>query len=512
MKRNTNYTKKDRISINMDGEGATDVSYFNKNEVNFNQATSLPFIETVGQPMRLADCFDIQFGAGATAGDFNKKDYTVPGIMRSTIAVGPGWAAGTEDAVNKALITLMSDIYAATSSSTIPFQQGNLGMFMCAMGSIANLIAFAKRVMMCKGFWADRNAYYPIKLVSSMGIDYSDLVKNWASYLQQLNEEIDRFNNLKVLEFVDIYKREYSLFRNIYVDEDSELGQINYFTPYNYYIYEDVAGEKVGKCVFKKVEWYDADAPKPLSIVISTIKGLIDKWYGTQDLYYIRGYLMRAMPDSGFFTISELTNEDKLEPVVNEQIQMQVMNANVINIDPTTCDIECDPTNGIMLYKPQCKIFDKTFACVPTKGIPLRVYSAEPTNNDVMLMTRFTTLVSERVASDSNNFWLNDVGTEIAVDHTVFTIDGDEAKPTHLTDQTQFGFSTGGLYQFQPFRYIPPIFGYRMVTGSPVVIEFLGFSGDLYNYTILSKKAWADLNRVATLSLYKVSPVRTLNG
>ena len=494
-------TKRTRSSIGLDSITSNDPSYYNKNTLNYNQATKLQWVSTVGDTIRISSLAQLR---GETGVDTTKhlNDFTLASLASIKVVVGPGWAEAGTDPLNVALTQIMADLYSKTTASTIPFDQASLSMYVTTTGSIANLIALAKKAMVSQKFWANRNVYYPRALLKSMGFTYEDLTQNYASYYTQVNDAIRRFNTLECLDFFDVYKRQYALFRNVYVDEDSEMGQIYSFVPYNYYRYKDTENKSVSTLITSFTSFQN---------LIDTINSMIDDWYGSQDLHYMNGYLLKAYRDNAKFTISELEAGQTLEVVPpDDYIMHQLMNATINRVDDTSLDITGDPVSGAVKWMP--KLRDATGEFEFTNGTILRAYNGDPSADDNMEMTRLVNLPAYYTPAGGTAGWyMRYCGPEIVTSVNVYTYDRftDSITGSSIShNATKATSSMPGVVPvpeafvtMQAFRYCPFVLIHNDAG------NVLGLLGDQYNWTILSYDAWREMQRTALFSLYSVAPV-----
>lgn len=510
-----NFTKKEFTNSELDKTVSNDPSYYNKNKVNYDSATKVAWVHAAGLPVHLNDMFQ-EVGTSAPG---KIRDYTVPGIMTIDVVTGPGYAATAHDAPNAAYSQLMADIYANTSASSVPFQQGDIAMYCASIDSISYLIAHVKRAIMSVSFWKERNAYYPIALLKAMGFDYTDLQQHMADYRTQLNEVIAKFNRLRVLDTFDIYRRHYAMFRNVYLDEDSEMGQVYIMRPANYYLYDD----SVPKCSSMQIAY---SSIRPFSQWITMIDDAMDRWFGSQDLYTIGGYLARAFQARVKYSISEVGESEMIEPVAEETwISTQIMNATVAPIDTASMDITQEMPSGNILWKPKTKVFLKSDARPEyawTKGALLRAYEYDPDADFNMEATRLITLASEIKETDTPGSYQGEYagcGPEIVIGIGVITLDF--ANGSSVENDLSSSFismdvddSGSNLYlrlmnslKTQAFRYQPPLmlmWGNKDDTVANDKIAITIF-GDMYNYTYLSYNQWRTLNRTALFSLYRIT-------
>lgn len=508
------YQKKEATKVNLDQVKSNDPAWYNKNSINYNAATATPWVMTVGDNLPISKCIT-KGGASFTP----LKDSAFANLMVLDVVTGPGYAEGPMDPPNVAFSQLMADIYSKTSSSTVPFQQADVAMYVTSLDSIIYMIANAKRVLLATKFWRERNAYYPRALVKALGFDYDDLTQHTTEYRSTLNNIIIKFNNLNVLDTFDLYHRHYSMFRNVYLDEDSELGQIYMFRPANYYVYSD----KDSKCTSyllggRTVLQSDSYTFTNFMSYLTLISNCIDAWLNSQDLYMISGYLKRAYGNAVQFSISQVEEPEVLEPVADDEwITAQIMNAIINEVDATTLDITQIMPSGNVKWMPKTIHKSATGSYYAySGGVMVRAYQFEPSNDYNMESTRLASIPSNwRTEEDEHGaaYTVGDFvgcGPEMVTGISIVnynrynnTIGVDSLYEPIISFSTATGISNAKAVAFiiaaQPFRYIPNV---PLIEVASQTLKCM--IGDVYNYTYFSAHALYELNKVALFSLYRI--------
>lgn len=493
-----------RKGVDLNSFSSNDPAYYNKYPEDYRLATQTPgWFKVLGDHI---DWSAVTGYASVTA------KTPVPGIMVLDFIPGIGIAETSTDPVNKAFSQVMADIYAKTTGSNLGFQQADLAMLVTSLASISNMIGVAQRALETTEFWITKNAYTPKKMATAMGFSWQDLVKNKPAYVQRLNSLTHMYNNIKIPEFLDVYKRQYALSHTVYIDEDSSFAQIYMFMPRGYYKYSDVDH----KCAWSELKFRDGHYMDHFSRLLDEIEDAITIWYNSSDLYNMNGTLLRAYKESSFYMISDLTIDSLIDPRLDRYIMLQLMNADFCNykyIRKDTLDITQDVVENIVIWKPGAKVpeGDDAFGFEERSSHLVRAYDAEVSADDNCELTRFmfhTSLVN--TVSGESWYDFDTLGTEILCGIHVYvgltTSTAGLLESVDLNSNTELLFADSDslhkvIIAYSAFRYLPNIF-IQTSDGSRAAVL-----GDMYNYTQLSTADLKQMNTTFALSMWKpISP------
>jgi hypothetical protein len=423
---------KGKVRSSYDSLTSNDFAYYNKFPEDLENAARVEWAEFMGVPF--------QYSKLATQNML--KDGALPGILATDVIVGPGSCGVATDSVNRAFSRMMSDLYARTSASELKFDQASLAMFYTSVASIADLIATAKRAIRSAGFWINRNINYPRAIVEAMGFDYDDLIRRKSEYVIRLNEEISKYNTFGVLKSFDVFGRQYSMFKNIYIDEDSDLAQIYIFKQVNYYLYEDVNS----KASYVQTPWTNyaiSQSDHQLTTIgelINMIDTAIERWRGSQDFYYITGTIARAYPSAETMVIDSIQLEDVIDPLTDDVMMMQLMNATYVRGTYVgeyaegdqpgflhRMSITGDPVSGVISWgveTPYNTLAPEYTNYILGSGRMLRLFSDTASTEDITEMTRLTAFADNYLDSQGLS-WVRypQSSPEIVCSSLIFTFD-----------------------------------------------------------------------------------------
>lgn len=485
--------KRERSEVCMDNLHTNLIEYWNKAST-FSSVTKFSWATILGVPKKVWHMFQ-------DAEIMNNTQVLNPSqVMTIDVTVGPGWAENTGDGVNRGLSQTMSKIRAALSTSNIGFETADLGIFFSSTSSIAAMIGYVKRLLELRLQWRDRNYAYPRGLIQALGQDWDDIMNHINEYIARLNAAIDQYNQMGLLDAFDLYGREYAMFHSVFMDEDSEYGQMYMFSLNNYYLYSDTSEPSQAiSTLFDKTSF---------STMMECIEKAIAAWLGSSDFYQINGTLLRAFKEAPRQRIPNITLTDTVEPVVDRDFLMQIMNMSVIPGTLTNLNITQDPTQqNFIVWTPKTGVLatgEWPYVAAGGTECVWRLFENDVTPEDNMELTRLWNFYNPSTG------FLEGCGSEIVTGFYLWQYDTEQniSSSQHFISNTLLSNSTSFISRIaalSPFRYIPPIHLVRPQTGSgetTVPAQYFGMLGDQYNWMVYSKNDWLELQKSAYQSIW----------
>nr|QIR30720.1 putative capsid protein [Chicken picobirnavirus] len=494
------------------------IEYYNKYPTDFDTAFNFPWFQVMGTPI---DYTNITSGFSKTLGKV--ENASTPSIMRIKFVMGPGICENAYDPANRTFAMIMADLYAKTSGASLGFNNAQLAMQMTSLTSIINMIGIVQRALSCTEFYKTVNVNYPRSLLAAMGFDYDQVVANKAISVNRLNSLIHMFNNMQVPSFLDIYKRQYTLCSNVYVDEDDEFGQVYFFQPAGYYKYD-----------FEnfKAKWVDLTyGNTDVDIVLDAIRDALYSWVNNDDFYKVNGALLRAYKDVPTIIVPDSSVNDVITPAKPDHIIDQIQNMSIIKLDHNTLDIQQNVEKNLVYWQPCIPKEDGDLA-PGTRGSMgkaiIRLFKDYPTNEDNCEATRLMAYTAEvayhtvDISAGTDTVELRQgiysMQSEVVDSVEIYKVSADYTDvsvlatirsnyipvyaPAQLTTWPTTSIeSLKTIVAVQPFRYIPTLISRITMEGGVTTNMFM--LGDLYNYTYIDRKVLYNMNTVALLSLWR---------
>lgn len=490
-KRSSKYGGKyDEISSN-------DISWWNKSPM-YNDAVRVPFNNVYGNPINL----------GIADGLPGDHQIAVPGIMNIYYHPTIGKAVDSNSPVNRAFTSLYGDIYSKTTGA-MQFQQADLALFVTGFSSIAMLIGYVKRALGVSQLYSGMNYYYPKAILQSMGIDPDTVIGKQDGIRMLLNDYILSFNNLKVPDFMDVYKRQYALAHNIYADEDDIQAQLFSFVPLGYYVYSDTDGQLNYNTFNIK-----NGVGNNINVFLGAIKNALLAWRNSSDLGIISGSIQRAFSDSDLVTLDYVNPTDITIPVMDRNILWQINNLTTVAIDTTTMTVTQDPVNNILVFNPEIADIDVSAIISGKDRFIINSFDNVTTDEFIMEATRLMSVYDWFRDELNPDYHMPFVNTEIVESFQMFYnyIDTDYnvislGTSADLTTYQDMGTRTSDAIaliaaQLSKFRNGPRV---ELYNSTDDAFRYYGCLGDLYKFTTIDRETLKGLNETALQSVYQTN-------
>lgn len=496
------------------------IEYYNKYPTDFDTAFANPWFKVVGTDVPWNDILSVNMH-GNTKQSLDPSK--VPSIMKISYVPGPGICENAKDPANRTFAMIMADLYAKTSGASLGFDNAQLAMQMTSITSIMNRIGEVQRALACVDYWATKNANFPRTLISALGFSYDDIAKNRPIYVSRINSIAHAFNNMEVPSFFDVYKRQYTLASNVYLDEDSEFGQMYVFVQSGHYEYD-----------FENMQCNFVRSGPPyanMGLVIDNIEKALFKWINSSDFYKVNGALLRAYKDAPTITIPDATVSDTISPSKPDHILMQIMNMDIVGlVNNESLNIKQNVVKNVIYWQPCLRLQASSDITTPNRDYMkkkfIRLFMDSPTKDDNCELSRLSNTqgvvdfhyVDHTAGTDATvKAWgITSMQSEIVEEIVIYKPSADFSSAAEVVTiesnilSTNAGVSSGvvdKLAALQPFRYIPPMFyvyGGKNPDGVYTSAN-INVIGDLYNYTILDEEVLKNQNTVALLSIWRPS-------
>lgn len=489
----------------LDSCHTNDISWYNKS-VLFGDSTNVPFNRIMGDSISLNN--------PTLVDDTTRK--SIPGIMAIDFVPGIGWATDSNSSVNRCFNSMYQMIYSRTTGA-MQFQQADLALFVLAMSSIMCLIGMVKRAIGISQVYANKNFYYPSAILQMLQITPSSVMGLQNVVRQKLNQVILNFNQAEIPNFVDIFKRQYSLSYNIWADEDSTEAQLYAFVAQGYYLYHDINGELPSYLEYKPISSTPGEELN-ITTVIGYANTCLEAWRNSSDFGIINGAIARAYPNSELLKLEPVLETDIVIPTFDPVMLWQINNMNGVGnvLDLDSLDVTQDVVANVLNWKP--KLTDNMYSkllCTPIRYLNAPDVAAANSKDFVMEATRL--MVIGKIGDDGH-YYLENCFTEIPLRIKVGVLERINGVKTLV----KYDFSTWNLYQrdetfadradlmaqgiLTQFRSGPIISNYSMEDATATTCRFETLVGDIQVYTTVDFDSYTGLNNAALQSMYVIQP------
>lgn len=490
---------------------SNDISWWNRTPL-YSDVTRVPFNRIYGGGIKtkgLTGVSDIGLG------QFTDFDYPLSGIMSLRFVPTIGYAEDSESPVNRAFKSLYGDIYSKTTGA-MQFQQLDLANFVLSMSSIATMIAHIKRALGVSQLYSSKNYFYPRGLITSMGMDPNTIIGHQDEIRYKLNNAILSFNNLKIPDFMSIFKRQYGLAHNVYCDADDQRAQLYVFVPTGIWEYDDT--DPTIPLVYKDYTGVDE--------CLEGINSALEKWRNSSDLGLISGSIQRAYKDANFVQLDYVKDTDVVIPTVDRNIMWQVENCHVFN--PGYLRdwkfIANDPVNNLIIYKPWMSYSGTTpkdTFCQYYTDYMLRSFDGNESDEFIMEATRLGVVWSDVLIDNAHLSLSFRPNTELIVGFSIVYCT-DEDGVLNRTESFDFSSNCLDLFDTNPtissdvllgvallhqFKYAPLLYIRCKLSGSDTIK--LVPVGDIGVFTTIDNSSLIGLQEAALQSVYDVNAAQS---
>lgn len=313
-----------------------DVSWYSRSPRLLQDAASIPFSWQSGVPFEISRR-DADFGGVSTT----SLRYS-PGVCTinwyPSIGVTNSQFAAT-DAVNIAATSLFGYITHANSRTT-SYDVSDLMLYVLAVSSAYNYFAYLRRVYgKLSGFSAlDKNT--PKLLVSAMGVDYDDLLRNANVLRTGINVMADRLASLALPQGMSYLERQIWMNETIFMDAESVKPQYYMYVQSAYYCYNEMSGpgkldlvypRNNGVLIGEYESTFGSVAPKDnnkglkVSELLDFADTLVNPLIASQDINKMSADIIKAM-GGNIYKVAMIAEDFTVQPTYSKEVLSQFEN------------------------------------------------------------------------------------------------------------------------------------------------------------------------------------------
>lgn len=446
-------------------------------------------------------------GSFTTAVPGTYSIYTIPSLGRAVYESSP---------INLAMNSLFRDLRKGNTGSQV-YDQPDLIMYIMAMDSLFSWYATLVRLYGLGRTYSYVNRYYASGITLAQGFDPS-VLNNLAwlrGYINQLSVKINQF---AVPNSLNIFKRHYWMFSNIFRDGPGAKSQTYMYVPQALYTYVETEG--AGYCtlidVCGTVQEQQGCLPRTAlteQAIINITNSLIDPLIKSQDIGIMSGDIVKFWGDQ-LYQITGIPDDYSIDPVYSAEVLSQIHNTTY------TGNQMCDETGAYCTYltaniTQAVGINEGYIVCNPKfRGNLAQAYdkivdmtSESPSVDEVLVATRNTIVLNTLQYISNQSAYLYELfasGSELCLYHVtgawqpsagafLFTVEP-EAKAT--ADATA---TTAKLYRrLSVFDQAPLI--YQTGTSAPHTLS--GVFGDIQNYRVFTRQDLEVLHNGVILAMF----------
>lgn len=313
-----------------------DWSFYAINEQIAKDIASLPYNQLPGREYAL-QMYKTANTATVTVEDFNSG---LNSIMVLSYLQTFGRAGTRADNVNIASQQLYTFVRHRNSGAK-NYEAADIMMYVMACRDIYREFFEIKRALGLLPAFSMQNRAVPRLLVEAHGIDYDDLVSNYAQYRGQLNILMTKINSLAVPKYFKIFERTAFISSHIFMDSDSIRGQFYSYRAMGYYTWSPITSTTGTSLTYTKYpndKGVENNPKTTLQSKLNALKSQVQALLTDEDAATISGDILRAFGSQFLYQLAS-TDEDYVAPIiVDENALAQFENARGLDITMETFD------------------------------------------------------------------------------------------------------------------------------------------------------------------------------
>ena len=469
-------------------------------------AFSLSFPDRLGLPVK---AFDPDYSS--VLPPYGKEvNYRVSGLMSIGMVPVPGISTSGQSAVNVAARKLFTYIRHANSGAA-NYQAPDLMMYLLAMDNAYTLWNWLVRIYGVAQVFSGRNAYLPSVIFQADNVDYTSVCSNLNQLRTAINIMGKKLMTMKVPGHLSYFKRHAWLFSNIFLDSTSSKAQMYMYSPSHLYKWNEYTTS--GELAYLSPVQINTHSVKwKFDGLVSLINEFLDPIFYSEDFNIMSGDILKAYGEENCITIPSIEPDYVVLPVPNQEVAMQIENAE-IPIKPITLDDSWNITQNNkeeLIFNPSVTVYRDELG---GKKL-LNFHHDAVTPADVAVATRLNRIYDmeglELLAGQETatcSLW--SCGSEIVDSARFYYLsDTNETVPsaaftTYIAANVEA--TLGRICRHSQFDWSPIAKVYvRNGSGSTLDSTFIGYFGDLDNYTNVDQGVLVTMNDVALLSMFGI--------
>nr|AVX53309.1 putative capsid [Marmot picobirnavirus] len=268
----------------------------------------------------------------------------IPGVM--VIDYIPCYGSvSSEDsaaAINVAARAMYAVVRKANSGSAV-YESADLMTYFMAMDQIYVKMFEIRRILGLAGLNSFMNRNLPRTIIQALGVNYQDLITNFAVYVGQYNLLALKINNqFAIPNTFDLFKRRAFLCSNVFTDASSIRSQMYVFSSFSKgYVWTGTQAGGSGLTYTDALSNFPSEPQAGVFVadMLSGLDEIVNSLVAQQDLAIMSGDIVKAFGAENCFTIAPYNNET-LMPVFDDKILSQIENAEFVGVTASSSNIE----------------------------------------------------------------------------------------------------------------------------------------------------------------------------
>lgn len=363
-----------------------DPNYYFTDETLKNQIATFSFNQFTGVPFKL--------GLNAAGNSVKRTNATVMSIMLNPSA-GFTTGVGSSNSLNLAALSLYTKL-SANNAKTSSYAPQDLTTLILGVGQLIAIASHCARTFGLARLFNYRNRAYPRTIIQATGVDYDDLVDNFADYRNRYNLLMVAASQIPIPATIPYFSKCSEIYAHAYLDmEGSSMAQTYVLCPESTWILNEEAQGGTSLDVFK-IKADQNGQTKTMNTLLGALQSMIEALLNSTTLNAVYSDILRVADKEGMplYSFTTIPDDYTVMPVYNKEIRKWINNLTVMGAPLDTPQDDSytpgnrvlpDPANNGVKYRPQ-------FGLVMNSTINpiLNFDSSDTTVDDIVEATRLT--------------------------------------------------------------------------------------------------------------------------
>lgn len=430
---------------------SNDIAWYSRYPASVRDAGSTSWGAPLGKALTLK--------SGGTA--LNDYDYIAPGVVAIHWVPTIGVSKDKSSPINRGALNLFVNLRSKQKAAK-DYDSQDMMMGIIAIDSLYTFYAFCRRVYgIARASQTPMNYYYTRQLLTAMGVDADDAIKNLANFRTWLNIFGVSLGKYTLPKDLDMTSRHMWMSDGLYLDADDLRAQTYMFVPDAFLLYDNTVttGSQLIEAVPNKT---GANNTYTTSNLMSFGDLMLSRVNGDDDIGWICGDMYAAYGSAAMRPLEAVSPEYMVVPSYNEEVLAQIENIKFCG-QFNSITISQNPTvnNGAILQDPSFHIDDPAATGDATYNYHM-YYTTMLNNHDkqspdpakTIEMTRLTPIM-DYLSEASHVYKLKACGTEVCTYYQIFALDSQNNLVASIKCTNSFGISVDATWAGAAIEVLP---------------------------------------------------------
>lgn len=274
---------------------------------------------------------------------------TLPGFIKLTVVPGIPVTTSKSDPVNISGTNTYLYINKGKSNNR-PYDPVDLTRLEIATAQIFSYVNWMQRIYGLATLYSTRNQYVPEPIITAMGVNFDNIVRNMANFRSGINQYIRKIAALVLPSEREVpyFARIAFLFNNVYIESASIKDQMYFYNPAGFFKYSAT----------KTSLEFQALPSSPTGMTYEDMliyaDSLIEDFFGDTDVATMCADIYNAYGEN-IIKVSILPEDYTCVPVVDKVVLEQILNADIIQgeLDMPIIEVHGEASeNPYLVYQP----------------------------------------------------------------------------------------------------------------------------------------------------------------